>query len=251
MSFLYCHAEGSGPPLVFLHGFCDSHGLWKEFIPAFVSSFRVLAPDLPGFGSSEMLPTPFSLDDVGDAIASWIESNSLVKPVVIGHSLGGYIALSLLERHARLLSGVGLFHSTPYGDSNERKEVRKKVIEFVRKNGVEPFVETFVPGLFLDKSNPAIPAAKKRALATSADALIGYSVAMANRPDRSETFVDSQIPCLLIAGTEDALIPIKSLRKSIKKCLFYELPNVAHMGVFEAKKQCQEMILRFATGIFQ
>ena len=251
MPLLYCHDEGSGPPLVFLHGFCDSHELWKDFIPAFVSSFRVLTPDLPGFGRSEILPTPFSLDDVGDAVASWIESKGLDKPIVIGHSLGGYIALSLLERHAGLLSGIGLVHSTPYGDSNERKEVRKKVVEFVKKNGVEPFVETFVPGLFLDKSNPAIQAAKKRAMGTSADALIGYSVAMADRTDRSATFMDSPIPCLLIAGTEDALIPVESLRKSIKKCLFYELPSVAHMGVFEAKKQCQELILRFATGIFQ
>lgn len=252
MPSLFSLDKGSGPPLVFLHGFCDTHAFWKEFVPAFFSTYRILAPDLPGFGRSDTLPSSFTIEDVGNAVASWIKDKALDKPIVIGHSLGGYVALSLMKHHSELLSGIGLVHSTPYGDSTERKVMRNKVIEFVRKNGVEPFVDTFVPGLFLDKSHPAIATTKFRALTTSEVALTGYAKAMAGRQDLSATLLGSELPAFMIAGVEDALIPIGSLRKLAdlgKNLSLQELPKVAHMGVFEAKKQCQEVISKFAARV--
>ena len=252
MPSLFSFDRGSGPPLVFLHGFCDTHAFWTEFVQVFFSSYRILAPDLPGFGRSAILPSSFTMEDVGNVVASWIREKALDKPIVIGHSLGGYVALSLMKDHSELLSGIGLVHSTPYEDSPERKIIRNKVIEFVGRNGVAPFVETFVPGLFLDKSHPAIATTRIRALTTSKGALAGYAKAMAGRQDMSATLLQRELPAFMIAGEEDALIPIGSLRKLAgmgKNLSLHELPKVAHMGVFEAKKQCQEIISKFAARV--
>ena len=249
---IYFHEAGSGMPIVFLHGFCDNHELWSDFIPEFTDSYRVLTPDLPGFGQSTLLPGPFTIDDVGDEIAQWFEQVGLIQPVVIGHSLGGYVALSLLARHANQVSGIGLFHSTPAGDSPERKKIRDKVIQFVELNGVEPFIDTFVPGLFVNKSDPHIDATRQRCLTTSKDTLVGYARVMRDRPDRTQTFQNGLVPLVVIAGIKDSLIPLDDLKKLAKmtpNCEFFEIQEAAHMGIFEAKKQCQTIISGFADRI--
>lgn len=252
MSPVFFREEGRGPSLIFLHGFCDSSELWRDFIRPFVSGYRVLTIDLPGFGKSNLPRTPFAIDQVADSIGTWMKGMQLQKSVIIGHSLGGYVGLGILAKYPELVSGIGLFHSTPYADSEERKKVRKKVIVFVRKNGVKPFLENFIPGLFLDKADPHIPETLARSLSTTPEALIGYSEAMRDRQDRSKLLVQSNIPVLLIGGTGDSLIPIESLQKlskKSKKFVFHELPSVGHMGIFEARMQCQGIISRFAETV--
>ena len=137
MSPLFFYEEGSGPPIVFLHGFCETHEIWKDFVKPLSTRFRVILIDLPGFGRSEILPTPFTIDDVGNTVANWLIENQVLKSILIGHSLGGYVTLSVAERHSQLLEGIGLFHSMAFEDTQEKKENRNKVIEFVRRNGVQ------------------------------------------------------------------------------------------------------------------
>lgn len=250
---VFFHEEGSGRPLVFLHGFCETHEIWKDFVRPLSDRFRIIMPDLPGFGKSEILPAIFTVDDVGDALASWLKDHHIVDSLLIGHSLGGYVTLSIAERHPQLLAGFGLFHSTAFGDTIEKKENRNKAIAFVRKHGVQPFINTFVPGLFFDKSSQAIPLVHKIACQTKVETLIGYSTAMRDRPDRTSVLIKSKTPKLLIAGSEDALVPIKASRKMAKmsqNCSFLELADVGHMGFFEAKEQCQLITTQFAEQVF-
>lgn len=214
---------------------------------------RVLAADLPGFGKSEILPRPFSIDQVADRMAVWFRELKLEQPVVVGHSLGGYVALALLARHAILLSGVVLFHSTAYADSAERKQVRNKVIAFVRENGVAPFIETFVPGLFADRNDPAVETTRVRCGKTTSEALLGYAAAMRDRPDRSATLTETSVPVLIIGGTKDTLIPIadlKELAAKAAKSRLVELEKSAHMGMFEAKNQSQSALSSYLNGIW-
>ena len=252
MSPLFFYEEGSGPPIVFLHGFCETHEIWKDFVKPLTTRFRVILIDLPGFSRSEILPTPFTIDDVGNTVANWLIENQVLKSILIGHSLGGYVTLSVAERHSQLLEGIGLFHSIAFEDTQEKKENRNKVIEFVRRNGVQQFIDTFVPGLFFDKLSAAIPYIHKIASKTESETLVGYSIAMRDRPDRSLA-LKSNTPKLLMAGSEDALIPIEvSLRmaRMSEKSSFFELKNTAHMGFFESEKECQLIIRRFAQQIF-
>lgn len=245
--------SGTGPAMVFLHGFCDTHELWSEFITPFAASFRVLMPDLPGFGKSEILASHFTIDEVGDSIALWLSEKQIDSCLVVGHSLGGYIALSLLERHPEILSGIVLFHSTPMADRPERKAVRDKVIDFVRQNGVAPYVDTLVPGLYANPSDRSVEATRKRMMGTSAEALIGYAEAMRDRPDRTWVLESSTLPVMVIGGIKDSLISIDDLRRvaqNAPNCELFEVPEAAHMGIFEAKTHCQTAISRFAARVW-
>jgi pimeloyl-ACP methyl ester carboxylesterase len=253
MGFIHYRDQGTGRPLVFIHGFCDSLGLWSEFIKPFTSEYRVITLDLPGFGKSALLPAPFTLDDVGDALSAWLIDRGLERPILVGHSLGGYVSLSVLERHADQLSGIVLFHSTAYADSAERKKVRDKVMAFVGENGVSPFVETFVPGLFANKADPAIPATRERTLKTTRESLIAYAAAMRDRPDRSGLLASTDKPVLILGGVKDSLIPIQDLREIVKtapKSELFELPEAAHMGMFEAKNQAQSILSSYVRRVW-
>lgn len=254
MEYIHYKDQGTGRPLVFIHGFCDSLELWDEFIEPFTVDFRVITVDLPGFGKSELLPYPFSLDDVGDVLASWFTKLNLDQPIVVGHSLGGYVSLSILARHAEKLSGVVLFHSTAYPDSEERRSIRDKVIAFVKDHGVPPFIETFVPGLFADKSDPAISRTRERALRTRPDTLCGYAAAMRDRPDRIALLKTTEKQVLILGGQRDALIPIQDLRKIAQmapKTELSELAEVAHMGMFEAKNQAQNILSSYIRRVWR
>ncbi len=239
--------------MVFIHGFCETHEIWNDFIKPFTRSFRVITLDLPGFGNSELLPSPFTVDEVGEAVANVLNKNKVNDAIVIGHSLGGYVTLSLAGHHPNLVSAIVLFHSSAFSDSEEKKENRNKVIESISKYGALPFIDTFVPGLFFDKSNASIKKVYAIASKTKSETLISYTRAMRDRPDRREMWIKNDLPKLLIAGTEDTSIPVQISREMAEigaNLRFYELKNTGHMGFFEAEKECQLIITSFTDDLF-
>ena len=160
MTNLFFQESGSGQPVILLHGFPFHHGIWGKFAQRLSASYHVYTVDLPGFGKSPILKTPFTLDQIGESIVTWVSGMNLQKPVLIGHSLGGYVALAAIKKDPGLFSSLGLFHSTAYADTEEKKQSRNKVIEFIEKNGVAAFTSNFIAPLFVDPNHPAIPKVK-------------------------------------------------------------------------------------------
>lgn len=254
MSSIFYRDSGSGSPLIFLHGFCETHETWSQFTAQLSSKRRVIAPDLPGFGDSPPLTGDFSMSDVADAIKDWILQLNVPKPILIGHSLGGYVTLALAEKHPDLVAGFGLFHSTALPDSAEKKENRVKVIEFVEKNGVQKYVESFIPGLFHQKDNAYIPKAIAIARKTPLQTFVSYTNAMMSRPSREHVLRDTKVPVLLIAGDRDSGIPIATIEAQAalnKRIILQVLPDTGHMGMFESEKASADAISAFATALSQ
>jgi pimeloyl-ACP methyl ester carboxylesterase len=252
MSDLHFTKQGDGFPILFLHGFCETHEIWDEFIKPLISEFQIFTLDLPGFGKSPLLSGPISIDLVADQIAEWIVGNKISQCIVIGHSLGGYVALSLVERYPHIVRGLGLFHSTSFADTEEKKKNRNRIIEFVSKNGVQPFIDTYVPGLFYSKTNPSIQAVYEIAKGTKKEALIQYTKAMRDREEKASVLRNPDLPKLIIAGVEDTSVSIESSREMLQiaqNCSFHELEKVAHMGIFEAQTGCQKIIKNFSLNI--
>jgi pimeloyl-ACP methyl ester carboxylesterase len=248
---IYHRESGSGPALILIHGFCETSSIWDDFVPKLSSRFRVICPDLPGFGMSKMLPTPFSIGDVGNEMLKWLQANSISRPVVIGHSLGGYVTLAMANKSEVALAGIGLFHSTALPDSEEKKANRDKVIEFVSKNGVKPFIDTFVPGLFHDKQSPHMASVNSLLSKTEPVALTAYVAAMRDRPDQSVLLARFQRPVLILAGAEDELIPLDSLQKQAKtlqKGTLAVLSGTGHMGMLESQEQSAHEVAKFALS---
>lgn len=236
MPAIFHQEQGAGKPIVFLHGFCETSEVWSPLIgdvAGYAHAFRV---DLPGFGKSELPPTPFSLEDIARFLWAWVDEQEIQNPVIIGHSLGGYVTLAMASQRPHDVAGFGLFHSTALADSAEKKENRTKVIEFVSKNGVSPFIDTFVPSLFADKNHPAIPGVDKMARATKKDTLLAYTAAMRDRPEKVNFLHQFEKPVLILAGEKDGVIPMDSLKNqagNLKKGQYFALEGVGHMGMHE------------------
>ena len=145
---LHFFEKGQGPALLFLHGFCESGEMWRHFADSLSTQYRVLCPDLPGFGNSPLTSSITSLEEVSQQLEEWMDALQKQNPIVMGHSLGGYVALALLERMGNRIQAIGLLHSTAYADDLEKKEMRNRTLTFLKKHGAAKFVTSFVPQLF-------------------------------------------------------------------------------------------------------
>jgi pimeloyl-ACP methyl ester carboxylesterase len=247
MSSVFFHDRGQGRPIVLLHGFLESHLIWKRFSEDFLTEYRVIAVDLPGFGNSQLpIRKPFSIAEVATLVLASLEPLQLSRPVLVGHSLGGYVTLAMIEQQPKVFSAFCLFHSTAYADSSEKKEARTKTIDFVERNGSHAFTSNFVPPLFANPNHQSIAFATSLAVQTPQDTVTGYLQAMRDRPDRTEVIRQFEGPIAFIAGDKDEVISAEALEKQsrlAKKAHFSLMKGVAHMGMFEAPAACAQALL--------
>lgn len=242
--------KGEGNPIVLIHGFCETSQMWGSFAEALSKEFRVICPDLPGFGNSPIDTDEISLEQVASKLETWLLEEEIQNPIVIGHSLGGYVALALLERMEDKIKAIGLFHSTSFADDLEKKEMRDRTVTFLQKHGVDKFVTTFVPQLFPESRkveleaeiNEAISQAKKSTL----NGLIAFSRAMRDRKDRSELVRKFKGSKLFIAGTLDGAVKIEASRAQQEMfTTYHELAETGHMGMIERKEETLALVRQF------
>lgn len=245
--------EGKGTPIVFVHGFGEDSFVWKDYKEPFIEAgYSVVVMDLPGFGASELLEN-LSIELMADAVHAVIEDAGLRRVVLIGHSMGGYTSVAFTEKYPEKLYGLGLFHSHPYADNEEKKEGRLRSIEVVKAKGTPLFIKQLVPNFFAPKfaqSNTfLVDKLIHRAARFSDASVIAALNAMKNRPDRSGVLQNFKLPVLFILGQEDTAIPKDDATRQTTltdSASILMLEDVGHMGMFEAKKKTQLAIIQFA-----
>jgi pimeloyl-ACP methyl ester carboxylesterase len=245
--------EGEGFPVVLIHGFCESLDIWENFSSQLAKGFKVYRLDLPGFGHSPLDKEKTSLEEVAVQIHDWFEQEHIENPIVIGHSLGGYVTLALAELMGKDLKAIGLFHSTSFADDEAKKEVRNRAIEFVKKHGVKKFTDAFVPPLFHTTPENTfaeeIEMVQKIAENTSLNGFIAFTEAMRERKDRQEVLQNFQNPSLFIAGIHDQTITIENSRKQKNWVSDYKEVESAHMGMFEKPEKTAELLFQFCSKV--
>ncbi len=196
--------------MVLLHGFGEDRRIWDPVLDAF-TGYQVIRPDLPGTGSSALLE-PTTMESMAAWVGELLDQLGIDTCTLIGHSMGGYITLAFAEAFPERLNGFGLFHSSAYADSEEKKQTRKKGMDFIRRHGTAAFLETTTPNLFAPATRETRSALVKQALTDWSDlppaSLIAYYEAMMARPDRTEVLRNAQVPVLFILGRHDAPVPI-------------------------------------------
>ena len=249
MTNIFFRSVGSGPTLILLHGFPFSSELWNtEFLEILSSDFTVIMPDLPGFGNSKILGRAFSIEDVASHMNSWCDVHRFRDSVIIGHSLGGYVALSMVGLKPGNFRGLGLFHSTAFPDSDERKRSRNKAIEFVRSNGALAFTSNFLQPLFADKHHREVGRVTEIAGKTSEATITGYMAAMRDRPDLTGVIRDFDGSTLMIGGDADPGIPVEIVRELASmaaNCETHILAGMAHMSMAEMPQDTASIIAEF------
>ena len=243
--------HGKGQPLMLLHGLCEDSTIWDDFIKGIVGEFQIIRPDLSGFGESEILPE-HSVDLMAESVKAILDELGITKCVMVGHSLGGYVTMAFAKRYPSVLTGLGLFHSHPFDDSPEKKEDRRKSIQFVKTNGHILYVKQLIPKLFAElfaTSNEfLINSLIFKASKYNPETIIGAQEAMVNRPDNGEILKGIGCPVLLIIGKQDKTISYDLSMKMMPLPSISDihiLPKVAHMGLFTAKDKTVKIVRNF------
>lgn len=249
---------GNGFPLVLLHGFCESRELWKYCEQELAVHFRVIVPDLPGFGESRLEEPETSMEYFADKIKELLDALKIEQCVMVGHSLGGYITLAFAERYENRLKGFGLFHSTSFTDSEDRKESRNKTIAFIEKHGVPAFAQSFVAPLFSLRNRELLRTEIQElihvAAKSSEHGVIETTKAMRDRPDRSSVLKNSTVPVLLVVGKRDGTIPLeKNLEQAhlAKHSIVHFLAEAGHMGMIENKAETIKILRNYTNFCIQ
>ncbi len=232
--------------VVLLHGFGEDSSIWNDYAAVLGKEYTVI---LPEYSRLSHLKT---IEDYADFVHEQLVDKAIEKCTVIGHSMGGYIALAFAEKYSQMLSGFGLFHSTSFADSAEKKEARNKIIETIKKSGSEVFIRASTPTLYAEdfvKENAFIIAKHiDNASQFPPEALIAGMQAIRDRPDRRAILKALRVPVMFIIGEKDKSISPADSKSQIMMPKFFSssiLDNVAHMGMVEEAEHCLAFLERF------
>ncbi|MES2429641.1 MAG: alpha/beta hydrolase [Bacteroidota bacterium] len=246
---IFYRITGEGKPVVLVHGFGEDGEVWEKQIEVLQQNFLLIIPDLPGSGHSTYLQNA-DIDTYAAIMKAILDKESIENCTMVGHSMGGYTTLAFAEKYPAYLNAFVLFHSSAFADNDEKKETRKKAIEFIQNNGAHNFLKTSTPGLFIsvEKSNNYINELLEKGKNFTAAALIQYYEAMIKRPDRTTILKSFDKPVLFIIGEHDKAIPLES---SLQQCHFpaishvHILKNSAHMGMYEETAKANGILQDF------
>jgi len=250
--------RGEGTVVVLVHGFGEDGSIWEG--PAnLLPDHKVIIPQLPGSGGSDLLPHT-TMDSLAGALQKVIvaETGGEEKVIVLGHSMGGYVTLAFAAAYPQALLGFGLVHSSAAADSEEKIETRKNGIDFIRSNGGYAFLKTMLPSLYAPASKLEHPEWIEQQIADarrfSNEALIGYYEAMMKRPDRRDLLKTTNRPVLFLMGRHDGVVKIDDvLPQSHLPALSYIhiLEQSGHMGMIEELEETSRVLnefISFANG---
>ncbi len=240
-------------PLVLLHGFAEDSAIWETQVDYLKETRPLIVVDLPGSGGSTSLSENTSMESLAEAVKTILDNENILECIIVGHSMGGYVTLAVAEKYPDRLKAFGLFHSTAYADTEEKKAARRKGIDFIRRNGTASFIKQSTPNLFSETSRTEHPqwiaTLIDRYAGFDPDSLISYYEAMIRRPDRTHVLQQFPRPVLFIIGGQDNTIPLQiSLQQShMPACSYIHiLEKAGHMGMMEesirASRLLEEML---------
>ncbi|SNC75813.1 Pimeloyl-ACP methyl ester carboxylesterase [Hymenobacter gelipurpurascens] len=245
------------PTIVFLHGFAESRAIWTEFTRGFSKDYQLLLLDLLGHGENTEGVQDYSMEAQASYVAEQLQQQSVTQALVVGHSMGGYVALALAEAHPEMVSGLVLFHSTALPDTDEKKANRDKNHDFVQRHGVKKFMDSFIRPLFAPANRDRLPEAQTLlediGKATPKATILGGLEAMKNRPDRTQVLKNAQFPVLFIGGQDDVAVAIESLLPQLAlpaQSHALLLADVGHLGYLERPMDTRRAIEQFAEVVF-
>ena len=230
--------EGRGLPLVFIHGFPLSRDCWQPQIEDLSSSYRVIAPNLPGFGGRQGAAGAATMDAFADDISSLLVDLDTGPVVLAGHSMGGYVALAFARRHPDLLRGLVLIATRSGPDSPEVAAGRGAAAEKVNSSNIEGMVDGMVPKMLapVNRNSESLAAIRGFMMSSSRDGVIGALLGMANRPDSTPGLSGISVPTLVVTGADDEVIPpeeSEALAAAIPGARLRVLPDAGHMVAWE------------------
>jgi len=248
---------GRGRAVVLLHGFLGAHQIWKPLADNLARSYRVIAIDLPGHGATPCFGYAHSMELMARCVKAVLDSLRLSRYVMIGHSMGGYVALAFADLFPENLRGMCLYHSTAYPDNEEKKRDRLRAIELVKANK-NVYTRNTIRNLFATKNLKYLKEetafAYNIARHTSRQGIVAALHGMRDRPSRHLILGFVRYPIMVVIGELDNVLPYAQLLEQAdmiedKTVLFLE--HDGHFGFLESPRVSNKAVRRFLSKCFK
>lgn len=250
--------EGRGTAVMLIHGYLESSEVWTGFAARLAKNFRVLTVDLPGHGQSDMYGNTHTMEFLAEALNALLNGVGINKVILVGHSLGGYVALAFLELFPEKLLGYCLFHSHPFADTLEslhKREREIKIVEAGKKFLMYPDnVKRMYADRNLEKFSGALDLSKDIASRLPAEGITAVLKGMMARPSRLALMEQGRVPCLWVLGSMDNYIPCEKIQKKVKlpaNAKAVVLENSGHLGFIEEEERAAEIVESFIRLIVE
>lgn len=214
-SDIYYTVAGEGEATLLLHGFLESSKIWEEFLPEFSKYGKIITIDLPGHGRSSVISEVHTMELMAEAVYEVLKATGVKKANFIGHSMGGYVGLAILENYPQLINDFMLLNSTPQEDSEEKKENRDRSAELVEKNKrayVSMAIKNLLSPRNSDKFSEEIHELIEEATGFPTKGITAALKGMKIRTNRTHVLRSFKGNKLLVAGEEDPLVNIPDLK---------------------------------------
>lgn len=248
--------QGRGQTVVLLHGFLEERSMWDRIAKRLEKDFNVICIDLLGHGETGCIGYVHSMEDHAEAIQQILKKEQINSCIVLGHSMGGYIALAFAEEFPALVNGLVLFHSSALPDSAAKKKERERIIKIVQHDQ-SIFIRTAIPSLFpentIAKYKNEIDATIEMAEGFPKQGIIANVRGIMERKDRTEVLKNGNFKKMMIHGTEDPIISNETVELqagSSPEIRLEILDGIGHMGHIEAPLQCERIIADFCADVF-
>ncbi|EJG01478.1 alpha/beta fold hydrolase [Flavobacterium sp. F52] len=241
--------SGKGNAIVLLHGFLENKKMWKEYVDFFSEKYRVITIDLLGHGESEPLGYVHEMEDNANVVNEVLKNIKIEKAIIVGHSMGGYVALAFAELYPDKIQKLVLLNSTSKEDSEERKLNRTRAIKAVKQNYAS-FVSLAIANLFSENNRTRlaeeIEKVKTEALKTPLQGIIASQEGMKIRKDREWILKENRFPVLLILGKKDPVLNYEENLSQIEDTTA-ELASFedGHMSQIENKEELKIALSHF------
>jgi pimeloyl-ACP methyl ester carboxylesterase len=253
--------RGAGTPVVLVHGFPLDHTMWAAQIDALADKCRVIAPDLRGFGQSTLgnadLERGIWMEQYADDLAELLDVLAIREPIVlVGFSMGGYIAWQFVRKYANRLKALVQCDTKAVADSDEARAGRLKMAANVAQWGTARVAEMMGPKLHAARSFEAkrgvVAEVRRIVEQTSPQAIASAQRGMAARPDMTGLLPQISVPTLIVVGAEDAISPpteMKSIAAAIANAEYVEIPDAGHMTTMENPDATNTALREFIVGL--
>ena len=247
---------GDGPPVVFLHGYPLDHRMWGPDVGRFLPRHRIILVDLPGYGDAQTMASPDSLEAFSEAVDRTLQALSLGGATIVGHSMGGYIALQLYRTHSERFGSLVLTNTRSKADSPEARDTRLAAAARLARPGESLAVEDTVRSLLatrtIDTKPDVVDRVREIVRSVHSDRLVPTLRALANRPDFTPVLPNIRVPTLVVWGDSDGLIPPAQTSEMVTRipgAVGQEIPGAGHLPSLEAPKDFYGSLDRFLSRL--
>jgi pimeloyl-ACP methyl ester carboxylesterase len=246
--------EGRGTAVVLLHAFPLAKEEWDPQAAALASRARVIRPDLRGLGRSDVTAGPVLMESLASDVASLLDAFEIERAVIVGHSLGSYVAFAFLRLFAERVSGLGIVSGRPDADDAAGVRRRLDLADATEHDGMQPLIDFYLPRLFAAEVYAERPTLVEdvRSMCGRTDPRGAAAVmrGMALRVAADDLLAEIAVPAVVVAGVRDGLIPIetqRALAAAIPGAVIEEI-DAGHMATLEAPRAVTAALERLVTA---